>query len=71
MGTMLVWMEQDWCHCFSSTVGRGKALVQAGCLSGLVGRLREASGGRAPRGVVLAISSSVARRLGGCGAKGT
>lgn len=71
MGMMLVWMEQDWCHCFSSTVGRGKALVQAGCLSGLVGRLREASGGRVPRGVVLAISSSVARRLGGCEGKGT
>lgn len=45
MGTMLVWMEQDWCHCFSSTVGRWKALVQDGCLSGLVGRLREALGG--------------------------
>lgn len=44
MGTTLVWMEQDWCRCFSSTVGRGKALVQPPCLSGLVGRLSEASG---------------------------
>lgn len=70
MGTMLVWMEQDWCHCFSSTVGRWKALVQDGCLSGLVGRLREALGARAPSAVVPTVSSSVARWLGGCGGKG-
>lgn len=66
MGTTLVWTEQDWCHCFSSTVGRGKALGQAVCLSGVVGRLREASGGLTPSAVAPLLSSSVARRLGGC-----
>lgn len=71
MGTMLVWMEPGWCHCFSSTVSRGKALGQGGCLSGLVGRLREVSGGRAPSAVLLVLSSSASCRLGGCGEKGT
>lgn len=66
MGTTLVWTEQDWCHCFSSTVGRGKALGQAVCLSGVVGRLREASGGLTPSAVAPLLSSSLARRLGGC-----
>lgn len=62
----MVWTEQDWCHCFSSTVGRGKALGQAVCLSGVVGRLREASGGLTPSAVAPLLSSSLARRLGGC-----
>ena len=70
MGTTLVWRERDWCRCCSSTVGSGKALAQPGCFSGLVGRLSEASGGRAPSPGVLGVSSSVARRLGGCREKG-
>lgn len=70
MGTMLVWMEPGWCHCFSSTGGKGKALGQGGCLSGLVGRLREVSGGRALSTVLLLVSSSAARWLGGYGKKG-
>lgn len=70
MGTMLVWMELGWCHCFSSTGGKGKALGQGGCLSGLVGRLREVSGGRALSTVLLVLSSSAARWLEGCGEKG-
>ena len=69
MGTTLVCTEQDWCHCFSSTVGRGKALGQAVCLSGVVGRLREVSGGLTPSVLALLLSSSSARRLGGCGEK--
>lgn len=69
MGTTLVCTEQDWCHCFSSTVGRGKALGQAVCLSGVVGRLREMSGGLTPSVLALLLSSSSARRLGGCGEK--
>lgn len=65
MGTMLVCTEQNWCRCFSSTVGRGKALGQAVCLSGVVGRLREVSGGLTPSVLALLLSSSSTRRLGG------